>query len=507
MSYRLEDPAALWLLLALIPLVFLTWRGRLRRGSLGWPYLILTTLGFTCCVIGLVRPQGGRYSTTQRAMKGDVYLAVDVSNSMRAEDLSPSRLEFAALFGQKVLSEIPGVRVALYPFAADGYLQMPVSLDHEAVSDLLRSISPSFTTNQGTDFATALTTLLTTINRKNAIEAAPARVLLFSDGETHDSRTDTVLSKFRSLQIPIDTVGVGTPQGGRIPMPSKSGFGVEPLRDSSGKVVLTKLVPDSLLRIAQATGGNYYQPKLMEAGAIAQRILQGMSFGKLQTTFKLEREYFPVLFLTGLTLLSATFLLGNWRFFIKSLLLTTALGAQAASAGNTSEAFEKYNKALRLVDEGKQQEAADLFHESASQTTNDELKKKALYNLGNALLRLQDPAQAVGAYQRAYDIALSNKQTEKTLNDSLSNNILVARKQQQEQEAEQKEQQQDGEGEGGKQKAALDPGKAKRFEGQTFNESQKKRLFEAVSNEEQQVLQRLQNRNSKPSKDPRAQQW
>ncbi len=506
MSYRLENPAALWLLIALMPLMFLAWRGRAQKGRFGLPYAFFTLLGFTCCVVALARPQGGRYSTTQRALKGDLYLAVDVSNSMRAQDLSPSRLEFAALFGQKVLSQIPGVRVALFPFAADGYLQMPVSLDHEAVSDLLLSLSPSFTTNQGTDFGTSLATLLTTIQRKNAIETAPARVLLFSDGETHDSLSDSVLSKYRSLQIPIDTVGVGSAQGASIPMPDRSGFGMESLRDSSGKKVLTKLVPDSLVKMSQATGGNYYQPKLAESGAIAQRILQGMAFGKLQTTFKLEREYFPALFIAGLSFLSATFLMGQWHLFVRCLLMALTFASHIASAKSPSVGFDQYNAALRLVEEGKQQEAADLFHESASQATHDELKKKALYNLGNTLLRLQDPAQAVSAYQRAYDIALTNKQTEKALNDSLSNNILVARKQQQEQEAQQKEQQ-EGEGEGDKPKAASDPGKAKSFEGQTFSESQKKRLFEAVSNEEQQILQKLQNRNSKPSKEMRAQQW
>jgi Ca-activated chloride channel family protein len=521
MSLRFENPAAFWALFGVVALLVLMAVQARRKGSFSIRRFAVALLGFTACVIGLARPQGGHYATAQRGMRGDLFIAVDISNSMRVQDISPSRLEFATAFVQRLLRQTPGLRVAIFPFAGDGYLQMPLSSDQDAASDLVGALTPSITTNQGTNFDAGLTTLFQAIQKEKtatAVDSSPVRVLLLSDGESHEPVPTGVLEKFRARSIPIDTVGVGTQEGGLIPLESRAGFGIEPLRDSEGKPVRSKIDPKSLKAIAEGTGGNYYGPRFEEVDRIAGRIMQGMEFGKLTTSFKLEAEYYPWLFLAALLVFSAEMLLGRWEYLIRGLVLAFALSTAKAMAMDPlieqklnrdpgNRPYTAYNAGVELDAAGRVTEAAELFTESAGTAKDPDLRKRSLYNLGNALVKLQDPVQALAAYQRAYDTKADAKKVEQDLNHDISQNILLA-KQLKQQQQQQQEQQQDGEGEGDSKQPPPDPGKAKQFTGQTFDDAQKKRMYDLVTSEEQQVMQRLQQgKNSKNPTDPKGKPW
>jgi tetratricopeptide (TPR) repeat protein len=183
-----------------------------------------------------------------------------------------------------------------------------------------------------------------------------------------------------------------------------------------------------------------------------------------------------------------------------------ALEEKISRAGK-NRAYAAYNEAELLAESGKLDEAGELFQEAAATTKNAELRKKALYNLGNTLLRLQDPVQALNTYQQAYDTTASSEKTQKALNTFISENMVLAKKLKQKQQEEQKDQQ-EGDGEEGEEekKPAPDPGKPKQFQDQSFGESQKKKMFDLVAGEEQQALQRLQNKKQKtPS--PKGKTW
>jgi Ca-activated chloride channel homolog len=519
-SLRFEFPEAFWCAIPLALLLLLSARNQGRTGRFSWLQTLLLATGFLAAIAALSRPQGGQYSTTQRGLSGNVYLAIDVSNSMRVADVSPSRLELAALFLQKVLAEIPGIRVALFPFAADGYLQMPLTTDRDAAADLLASLSPSFTTNQGTDFGATLDSLFRAIMKQRETDSAPTRVLLLSDGETHEKGESAILGKFQNEQIAIDTVGIGTTEGGPIIVEGRGGFGTEPLRDASGKPVHSKLVTDTLKQIAEATGGRFYMGRMEETGKVSQNLLRGMEFGKLKTTFKVQREFFPELFLLSLALLGARFFFGQWHWLIRaaiavSLLSVTAQRAEAhstevenklQSANRNQRPYVAYNAAVALAKEGIMQEAADLFNESAASTSSPELKKKAYFNLGNTFMELQDPTQALAAYQRAYDVKVPQPKVEAELNNQISNNILLAKQKKTQQESEEKKKG-ESEDEGAEPNQPQDPGQAKKFQAQQLDENQKKRLYEAVNNEEQRILQRQQSQNKNPKSTPKERQW
>ncbi len=504
MSLRFEYPQVLWGLLAVAALLFLMgWRG-VRKGGFSPRRAILALIGFSACIIGLSRPQGGHYSTSQRGLRGDIYFAIDISNSMRAEDLSPSRLEFSTAFLRNLLRGLPGLRVGLFPFAADGYLLMPLSADQDAAADLLSSLTPSLTTNQGTDFDASLTSLLTAIlktKQERGYDSAPTRVLLLSDGETHASVPRALLEKFRSRAIPIDTVGVGTLEGSQVPVEGRGGFGRETLRDADGKPVLSRLDPKPLRAIAEGTGGNYYLARFDETPKISARILQGMQLGKLNTRFQMEHEYYPLLFLIALIAFTIEFAFGRWEYFIRGGATTaiclfgfSAFGWDEKTEARLDVAPEKrpyvaYNEGLRLAKEKNDADASELFQESAATAKDPDLRKQALFNLGNALLRMKDPTQALSAYQRSYDTKANSSNTQDRINRSISENMLLAKKIEQQQQEQRKQQ---GEGEGDSEQPPPDPGKPQQFKSQSFDEAQKKKMFDLVASEEQQVLQRLQ---------------
>ena len=157
------------MLWALVPVVlfslFMIRKGKRSPLSFSLRRLICATLSLSLCVLALARPQFGHHVAKARGTKANLILAIDISQSMMAEDVTPNRLNFSIAFSRKLLSQLTGARVALYPFASDGYLQMPLTTDLTAVSDVLATLDPSMTSSQGTDLSTALRTMYQVINR------------------------------------------------------------------------------------------------------------------------------------------------------------------------------------------------------------------------------------------------------------------------------------------------------------------------------------------------------
>lgn len=511
MSLRFEHPQAILALLGVALLLLVMLRNRRYPGVFSWRHWILVALGMSACVLGISRPQWGQFTTTQTGLQGNLYLAVDVSTSMNAQDVAPSRIEYAAAFLRKLLPALPGVRIAIYPFAADGYLLMPLTADADAAVDMLDYLSPDLTTQQGTDFDTSLGTLYKIIHQSRVAhpsEAQASRVLLLSDGETHAKISNRRLEHFREDGIAIDTVGIGTSQGGTIPVRNQHGFGNENLRDQAGNPVRTKLDLKPLEQIAQGTGGELYPADFTRIPALGARIEQGMEYGKLSTRFELDAELYPWCFLVALVVLSAEFLFGGWHFWIKALALFAFCGPTWAEEKPRPDPYTAYNRGIEENTRGNAPGAIELFAEAAANAKDARLRKQALYNLGNALLQSGDATQALSAYQRARDTEAPRKSVNQDINQRISDNMVLAQKVKQQQEEEQKGRRGEGDDDGKKQ-AASDPGRAQDFKSQQFDEEQKKKMFDIVSSEEREAARRLHqdSQNGKAQSSPVAQPW
>ncbi len=507
MRLHFENPTILWALLLLLPLGWLMLSRAKRVSQNAWRKLIFVCAGFALALFGLARPQLGRATSQAQARKGQVFIAFDISRSMLVEDMGTSRLDFAVAFAKKLLAVLPNIRIALYPFAADGYLQMPLTTDMESVSDMVGSLTPTMTTHQGTDLTLVLTNLFAEIKRqeKKATETGgewvATQVVLISDGETHIPLRSDILAQYRSANMPIFTVGAGTVLGGTVPIAGRYVNTPDKLTDDHDRPVISKFHPETLKEVAERTGGAYFPPAFDETYRLSDRLSQSIAFGRLSTTFKVERELYPWLFAIALVLFLIEFGFGRWEYAIRSLAIFLLLSGTAFAEDET-KAIETYNAAVKKMAQDPSG-AAELFQESAMLSTDPNVRKRALYNLGNALLKKGEPKQAIQAYQNAYDTVLDDENLNKDANRRISENLVLAAKILKQM----KSQPQSGDGEGQQGQASDPKGPKKDYESQSFSEQEKQRIYDAISSEEQQVLQRIQQDKGKKSTRYQGKPW
>ncbi|MBI4403713.1 MAG: VWA domain-containing protein [Deltaproteobacteria bacterium] len=496
---RFEHPLAL---LSFVPLIMLVTIFNRRAAALGDQVLGYLALGL--CILGLTRPQLGQSVVSRLSGPGNLILAIDVSRSMTTGDLLPSRLGFATAFANQLIQQINSGRVAVFPFAADGYLFLPLTTDISLAQQFLPSLAPEMVSDQGTDLSAALDSLFQSLSKMEhaALEKGEQwvlpQVVLLSDGESHHPLSFKTLAHFQSKRIPIFTVGTGTSEGALIRPHGRLSGPVS--ADQTGAPVQTKLVTDTLVRISSATGGTYFPAQLNQVSTLAQRLQQAHTSTQFETAFKVQRELYPLFFLLALVLFFGEFCRGQWAYLLRLLIafiLTAGYPLCADEEENLLARFEASHGERRSIlafnmghwyqqknDPGK---AHEFFSQSANQTQDPSLKKKALFNLGNTLLALNDPVQALAAYQTAYDLQTSVTFDEST-NPQLSKNMDLA--------ARMVEQMRSRTGTGGQSGPGGTPTDTTRtgpehYQTQSLNEAQKKHIFDAVSADEQQALQRI----------------
>ncbi|MBR9922766.1 MAG: VWA domain-containing protein [Bacteroidetes bacterium] len=272
--FRFEHPEFLYFLAAL-PVILALYAFALRRSKtlqnrLGEQALIerlmpdasrgkhnlkiaLILLGLALLIVGWANPQWGdrRESVTRKGI--DVFLALDISRSMLAEDIAPNRLERSKKFGEQLIKSLKGDQIGLIFFAGAPFLQMPLSTDYGAATLLLRSANPDQTPNQGTSLGEAIRLAQKTFDPEQRNHQA---LILISDGETHDEDAVAAAREAGDEGMIILTIGVGTNTGTRIPV--RQGGRLDYLRDRQGQVVETKLEEGALKDIAEAANGSFF---------------------------------------------------------------------------------------------------------------------------------------------------------------------------------------------------------------------------------------------------------
>lgn len=220
--------------------------GRLAKG-------VLFLAAIALAVVALARPQFGSRVETVRSRGQDVMVALDLSQSMLARDVSPNRLERAKLAVLRLLRQLDGDRIGLVAFAADAFVQSPLTIDYGAAAMFLGAMEPDLMPVQGTNLGEALRVSLDALE-----EAREARVLVVvTDGEDHEGGIDAQLERAVQMGVRIHTVGLGSAEGVPIPQFDEQGRQQGFLRDDEGNVVTTRLDEATLRRVAEATGGRY----------------------------------------------------------------------------------------------------------------------------------------------------------------------------------------------------------------------------------------------------------
>ncbi len=334
---RFGYPLFLWLLLLIPSWAALLWWGyRCRRkaaaafvsptlldriayslsGSrLKWK-ATLWVVAWLLLIVGLADPQVGTRVEEVKREGIDIMIALDVSNSMLCQDLSPSRLENAKHEIQSFINGLKGDRVGLVAFAGSAIVHCPLTTDYGAAKLLTRVLDTDLVTEQGTALADALDAAK---NSFQSEEGGSRVIVIISDGEDHEEQAVDAAKEAAKDGIRIYTIGMGTPQGAPIPVKNAKSGAQDFKRDRDGSIVVTRLNEVLLRQVAEAGDGEYYRAS--QSGQELQAIwddiaqMEKRELGKKQyTAFEDRFQYFV---LPGLLLLLVEFFLSerknSWR--------------------------------------------------------------------------------------------------------------------------------------------------------------------------------------------------
>ncbi len=217
--------------------------------------LTLLLVAFVFVTVALARLQFGTHLELLKREGIDIVVALDVSNSMLAQDMKPSRLEKAKQEIRGIIERLKGDRIGLVAFAGEAFIQCPLTLDYSAAEFLLDAMDNTSVSVQGTALAEAITTAAKAFDQK---EKKHKVLLLLTDGEDQEGGAVEAAEEARKQGIKIYTVGIGSPEGEPIPILDKNGRQIGFKKDRNGEVIVSKLDETTLQKIALATGGKYY---------------------------------------------------------------------------------------------------------------------------------------------------------------------------------------------------------------------------------------------------------
>lgn len=264
----------LWLAAVPVLLLFLLWteqRRRRRLQRMGEPVLlamlmaqvstarrrwkaVLWLLCVALLIVALARPTWGLRTDVIETQGASVFVLLDVSTSMNAEDLAPSRLERAKLSTQDLALAIEGNELGMITFAGSAFVFFPLTTDTRSAQSFVGFVSSDTISRQGTAIGAAIDLAMASFDETQATERV---IVLFSDGEDHTAETDAAVQAAIESGVTIHVVGFGTEGGGSIPIRDSAGAVVGNKLDRTGNIIITRIEEDNMQQIARRTGGVY----------------------------------------------------------------------------------------------------------------------------------------------------------------------------------------------------------------------------------------------------------
>jgi Ca-activated chloride channel family protein len=215
----------------------------------------LLILALALLVLALANPQVGSKMEEVKQVGIDVYILLDVSNSMLAEDIKPNRLAKAKNEISTLIRKLQGDRIGLIIFAGEAFVQFPLTTDYSAASLFLNTVDVNSIPQQGTAIASALKLANNSFDYSNKTNKV---IVVITDGEDHEGDLKTEIANANEKNVLIYTIGMGSPSGAPIPVLDNRGNQVDYKKDNQGNTVLTKLDEQTLQEIATQGKGKYY---------------------------------------------------------------------------------------------------------------------------------------------------------------------------------------------------------------------------------------------------------
>jgi len=312
--FRFEHPYLLYLLLV-IPLFWLiqllVWKSNKRKFAaivdtrLGaeliplmsfskrWLKLGVLSAALICLVFALANPQYGSKSEEVKRKGIDLMIALDISNSMQAEDLYPNRISRAKRSIQELLTYLRSDRIGIVVFAGEAFVQLPITTDYAAAKLFLNSIESNLIATQGTDIGNAIELCMNSFDYESPTSKS---IILISDGENHEESAVEMVSQAAEQGIVVHTIGMGSIEGAPIPVMS-NGKRIGFRKNREGNTVVSKLNEQMLTEVAAAGNGTFVRASNSESGMsyIFEEIenLEKVEIGsKVYTDYEDRFQYF-----------------------------------------------------------------------------------------------------------------------------------------------------------------------------------------------------------------------
>ena len=420
--FRFEDPIYLWLLV-LIPILalvrFVAYRNQKKRlrkfGDLKllkglMPdvshfrprvkfWLLLAALALL--IVMLARPQMGTKISQEKRTGIETIIALDISNSMRAEDIVPSRLDRSKMMIENLVDHFTNDKIGLIVFAGDAFVQLPITSDFVSAKMFLSSIDPSMMATQGTDIAAAINMAVNSFTQEEGIGKA---IIVITDGEDHEGGAMEAADAARKKGMSVYVLGVGSTQGAPIPIPGTGDY----MKDNTGNTVMSALNEEMCRQVAQAGGGVYIH---VENNSAAQQQLDNeldkLSKKETSTTvysdFDEQFQAFGILALLLLILEICIFdrrnpLLKRISLFGKRKVAATLMLLMVAMSVSAQTDRQYIRQGNKQFDAGDYPNAEVSYRKAVEKNPKN---PQAAYNLGNALLAQKKDSAAIEQFQNA----------------------------------------------------------------------------------------------------------
>ncbi len=335
--FRFEDPTYLYLLILLPILIAIRMYGLPKRkkqlAKFGDPVLLkrlmpdvsvarrevkfwLMLTAIALLIVMLARPQMGTKINQEQRQGIEVIIALDISNSMKAEDVTPSRLDKSKMLVENLVDNFTNDKVGLTVFAGDAFVQLPITSDYVSAKMFLQNIDPSLIAAQGTNLAEAIELSSKSFTKQDKVGRA---IIVITDGEDHEGGATEAAKEAKKNGMRVFVLGVGSPKGSPIP-DGNGGY----MKDNTGQEVMSALNEDMCKQIASAGGGAYIH---VDNNNIAQQQLDN-EIAKLQkgdilnvTYSEYDEQFQAVGILTILILIIETIILESKNPLLKRIRL------------------------------------------------------------------------------------------------------------------------------------------------------------------------------------------
>ena len=431
--FRFEDPIYLWLLV-LIPILalvrFISYRNQRKRlRKFGDPSLLKELMpdvsrfrpsvkfwlllgALALMIVMLARPQMGTKINHEKRVGIETIIAMDISNSMRAEDIIPSRLDRSKMMIENLVDHFSNDKIGLIVFAGDAFVQLPITSDYVSAKMFLSSIDPSMIATQGTDIARAIEMATHSFTQEEGIGKA---IIVITDGEDHEGGALQAAEAAKAAGMRVYVLGVGSVNGAPIPIPGTGGY----MTDRSGNTVMSALNEDMCKQVAQAGGGAYIH---VENNSAAQQQLDNEldKLAKKETTTTIYSEFDEQFQAVGILVLLLLIieicvldrrnpLLKNLSLFKRGerrevqtrlillvvISLTSCLSPLTSAAQTDRQYIRQGNKLFRS---GGYPNAEVSYRKAIEKNPKN---PQAVFNLGNALLAQKKDSAAVVQFESA----------------------------------------------------------------------------------------------------------